>query len=68
MNLIPCGTIVKPKSSNIEMTITQISIRFDYTNYELSYFLNGKEEQVWMQEQLFDVISPTEKIKVGFAK
>ena len=61
---LPCGSIVKTKLSNIEGMITCQSIRFDKVQYEISYFNNGEQRTVWMNENEFE--TNIEKQVIGF--
>lgn len=65
--LISCGTVVKPKLLNIEAMVTCQSLRFDKVQYEISYFLNGEQKVIWMNENEFDVINGNRQI-IGFVK
>lgn len=66
IEIIPCGTLVKTIYGNIEGMIICCNIGFDSIKYEISYFLNGKEESVWMNEEQFE--TDIKKIKIGFKK
>lgn len=61
-----CGSIVKTKLSKIEGMITCQSIRFDKIQYEISYFLNGEQKTIWMNENEFEV--NIEREIIGFIK
>ena len=62
----PCGAMVKTKLSNIEGMITCQSIRFDKVQYEISYFNNGEQKTVWMNENEFE--TNTERKMIGFVQ
>lgn len=66
LKVIPCGTIVKTKYGNIEGMITCISIKFDKVLYEVSYFLNGDQKTVWMNEPEFEPSIVQDKSTIGF--
>lgn len=65
MDVIKCGTIATPKLHNVECIITGISIRFNRCTYELSYFNNGENKTVWLDEAEFTVKSEG-RSKIGF--
>lgn len=54
-----CGAEVTTKLSSVKGMITCIAIRFDKITYEISYFNNGDQKCVWMNEAEFN----TEEIK-----
>jgi hypothetical protein len=62
----PCGTSVEIKILKMEAMITCVAIRFDKVNYELSYFSNGEERLIWLNEKQFTTQSNKEVI--GFRK
>lgn len=64
IKIIPCGTLIKTVYGNIEGMITCCDIRFNKIQYEISYFLNGEEQTIWMHEEQFE--TNKEKIKIGF--
>lgn len=64
--LFPCGTLVKSKYGNIEGMITCQNIRFDKVQYEVSYFNNGEQKAIWMNENEFT--TDVKKYAIGFAK
>jgi hypothetical protein len=59
-----CGKKVKTVLSNVEGMITAFTVRFDYVQYEISYFHNGELRTMWMNESEF-VISD-KKDSIGF--
>jgi hypothetical protein len=65
MEVIKCGTVVKPKMNNIEGIVTAISIRFGRATYEISYFYNGDYKAVWLSEDEIETV-PAEKQHIGF--
>lgn len=65
MKLIQCGTKAHISSAKIDAIITGISIRFNRSTYELSYFYNGEYKSVWLDESEFET-SSSEKLKIGF--
>jgi hypothetical protein len=64
ISLIPCGIIVKSRYGNIEGMITCQNIRFDKVQYEISYFNNGEQKTVWMNEGEFE--TDIKKQWIGF--
>ena len=64
ISLFPCGIKVRMILSGIEGMITCSSIRFDKVQYEVSYFIEGKHETVWMNENEFE--TNNQKVKIGF--
>lgn len=62
--LFPCGTLVKPIYGSIEGMITAQSLRFGKAQYEVSYFNNGEQKCIWMNENEF--IADIEKRIIGF--
>jgi uncharacterized protein with von Willebrand factor type A (vWA) domain len=65
IEVIKCGVKATTKISQIEAIVTAISIRFNRTSYELSYFNNGEYKTVWLDESEFTV-EKIEKTKIGF--
>ncbi len=58
------GTMVKTKLGSITGMITASVIRFDKSQYEISYFHDGEEKIVWMNEAQFT--TEANKLKIGF--
>jgi hypothetical protein len=67
MEIIKCGTIVILKLVRIEGMVTCSSIRFEKVVYEVSYFINGEQKLIWVNEAEFEVKEP-ESQKIGFKK
>lgn len=65
IEVIRCGTKATTKISKIEAIVTAISIRFNRTSYELSYFNNGEYKTVWLDESEFAIEKVT-KTNIGF--
>lgn len=65
ISIFPCGTKVRPMLLGIEGMITSVNICFDKVRYEISYFISGKQESIWMNESEFE-LSEVSKIKVGY--
>lgn len=59
-----CGTVVTPTLYSIEGMITCIAIRFDKITYEVSYFLNGEQKTMWMNEAEFT--TKENKTQIGY--
>lgn len=64
--LFPCGTLVRSKYGNIEGMITAQNLRFERVQYEVSYFNNGEQKAIWMNENEFT--TDVKKYAIGFAK
>ena len=64
--LFPCGTFVRSKYGNIEGMITAQSLRFDKVQYEVSYFNNGEQKGIWMNENEFT--TDVKKYAIGFVE
>ena len=64
--LFPCGTLVKSKYGNIEGMVTCQNLRFDKVQYEISYFNNGEQKAIWMNENEFT--TDVKKYAIGFSK
>lgn len=67
MEVLKCGIEVTPRLSNIKGIITAVSIRFNMVTYELTYFIEGKREIIWVDENEL-VIENSDKQKIGFKK
>lgn len=64
LSVVPCGTIVKTVIGSIEGMITAFIVRFDKVQYEISYFHDGEQKTLWMNEMEFT--AKTEKQSIGF--
>ena len=64
ISLLACGTVVKTKLSSIEGMITCQSVRFGKVSYEITYFVNGDQKCIWMNEEEFEVTA--ERNLIGF--
>jgi len=64
-SVFPCGTFVETKLARIVGMITAVTDRFNQHKYEVSYFLQGKQEVIWMDAKEFDVVTDTPG-RVGF--
>jgi hypothetical protein len=51
-----CGTLVETKVAHITGMITGVMERFKQYKYEVSYFVGGKQEVIWMDAGEFDVV------------
>jgi len=67
IQIFPCGTKVKPFLLGIEGMITSINICFDKVRYEISYFVGGKQESIWMNESEFE-LAKFQKLKLDINK
>jgi len=52
----PCGTLVETKVAHITGMITAVVERFKQYKYEISYFVAGKQEIIWMDAGEFIVV------------
>lgn len=66
MNLYKCGTHVKINMGLIEGMITAICIRFNAVTYEISYFTEGVQKTIWMNEAEFTPVSKCKRENIGF--
>lgn len=62
--IVPCGTQVTSKLSNVNGIITGISLRFNNISYEVSYFSGHEYKQIYMYECEFT--TTTSKETIGF--
>lgn len=68
MLIWPGGTPATIKISKQPAIITAAVIRFEAVAYELRYYYNGKQEEIWANECEFTVKEGYEKIEIGFHK
>ncbi len=67
MKVYECGTEINIKNVNIDGFITGINIRNKIVRYEISFFSNGKYNQMWMNEYEFKIKNGN-KTSIGFIK
>ena len=67
MEILKCGVNVIIKLANIKGMITCCSIRFDKATYEITYFINGEQKTIWVNQNEFE-IEDSETLKIGFKK
>lgn len=65
--VLSCGTLVETKIGKLVGMVTCVSERFKSYKYEISYFVAGKQEVVWMDSQEFIIIIDGPH-PVGFAQ
>lgn len=64
IKLYPSGTRIRTTIGQIEGMITAACIRFSSVSYEITYFSDGEQRTVWMNEAEF---STTDNIvSIGF--
>jgi hypothetical protein len=66
MNLYKCGTHVRTNMGLIEGMVTAICIRFDAVTYEISYFTDGVQKVIWMNEDEFKTIPERKRKSIGY--
>ncbi len=66
MDIYACGTPVIIKNLDVNGLITGISIRFSRVSYEISYFYNGDQKIIWMDEIEFNIREYEKKSIIGF--
>jgi hypothetical protein len=67
MEIFQCGIYVIIKLANIKGIITCCAIRFDKVTYEITYFIGGKQETIWVNQGEIE-IEDSETLKIGFKK
>lgn len=60
--IVPCGSQVTSKLSNVNGIVTGISIRFNNISYEVSYFSGHDYKQIWLYECEFTTTANKEVI------
>ncbi len=65
MEIIKGGTEVITKLGNIKAIVTACTIRENYVQYELTWFLNGEYKTAWLSEKEFHT-KPDSKTSIGF--
>lgn len=63
-SIYECGVTVKIKLASIEGMITCASIRFDSTQYEITYWVGREQKTVWVREEEFETTEV--KTKIGY--
>ena len=64
IKLYPSGTRVRTSIGQIEAMITAACIRFSSVSYEITYFYDGEQRTVWMNEAEFSTSG--KMVVVGF--
>jgi len=65
MMVFPCGTaVVINIMTEAPGHITGISIRFGYVQYEVTYYVQGVQQKVLVDES--EIIVSGKKIKIGY--
>jgi len=65
MTVYPCGTeVILKRVPEIPGNITAIQIRFDYVQYEVTYYVQGVQYKILVDEN--EIIRDGRKTKVGY--
>lgn len=65
MTVYPCGTeVILKRVPELPGNITGISIRFTYVQYEVTYYVQGVQYKVLVDEN--EIIKDSKKVKLGF--
>ena len=65
MKVFNCGSLVVVKLMNQEGLITCFSVRFKRVLYEITYYIQNEQKQIWCDESEFDLINGKKQI-IGF--
>ena len=64
MKIYPCGISVKVTQLGLHAVIETVSIKFDSVQYEVSYFIEGKQQLIWLNEVQFTTTA--NKVTIGY--
>jgi hypothetical protein len=65
MMVYPCGAeVILKRVPELPGNITGISIRFTYVQYEVTYYVQGVQYKVLVDEN--EIIKDSKKVKLGF--
>ena len=65
MTVYPCGTeVILKRVPEIPGNITAIQIRFDYVQYEVTYYVQGVQYKILVDEN--EIIRDGRKTKLGY--
>lgn len=65
MTVYPCGTeVILKRVPEIPGNITSIQIRFDYVQYEVTYYVQGVQYKILVDEN--EIIRDGRKTKLGY--
>lgn len=65
MTVYPCGTeVILKRVPEIPGNITSIQIRFDYVQYEVTYYVQGVQYKILVDEN--EIIKDSKKQKLGY--
>jgi len=65
MMIYPCGAeVILKRVPELPGNITGISIRFGYVQYEVTYYVQGVQYKVLVDEN--EIIKDSKKVKLGF--
>ena len=64
IKLYPSGTHIRTNLGQIEGMITAACVRFSSVSYEITYFYDGEQRTVWMNEVEF--LTSDKMVVIGF--
>ena len=64
MLIYPCGSAVVITRSGYQGDVTAVEIRYELVRYEVTYYIDGMQQRVWVHEN--ELNNPINKAKVGF--
>lgn len=65
MTVYPCGTeVILKRVPEVPGNITAIQIRFNYVQYEVTYYVQGVQYNILVDEN--EIIKDGKKVKLGF--
>lgn len=65
MTVYPCGAeVILKRVPEVPGNITGIMIRFDYVQYEVTYYVQGVQYKVMVDE--CEIIKDSKRIKLGY--
>ena len=66
MNIYPCGMEAVIKRPLVVGNITAVTIRFEFVTYEVTYYVDGVQQRVWVHED--EIMKDGKKLTLGFKK
>ena len=66
MTIYPCGMEAVIKLPMVAGNITAVTIRFEFVTYEITYYVEGVQQRVWVHEN--EIMKDGEKLTIGFKK
>ena len=65
MMVYPCGTeVILKRVPEVPGNITAIQIRFDYVQYEVTYYVQGIQYKILVDKN--EIIKDSKKIRLGY--